>query len=63
MLGGIGNLTGAVLGGVLIGVIKGLNDGRRSRPAWCQTVVFAILILLMVFRPTGLLGQTVGEKV
>jgi branched-chain amino acid transport system permease protein len=63
VLGGIGNLTGAVLGGVLIGLIKGLNDGVGLGQQWSQTVVFTILILLMVFRPTGLLGQTVGERV
>jgi branched-chain amino acid transport system permease protein len=63
VLGGIGNLTGAVLGGVLIGVIKGLNDGVGLGQEWSNTVVFVILILFMVFRPTGLLGQTVGEKV
>ena len=63
VLGGIGNLTGAVLGGVLIGLIKGLNDGVGLGQQWSQTVVFTILILLMVFRPTGLLGQSVGEKV
>ena len=63
VLGGIGNLTGAVLGGVLIGLIKGLNDGVGLGQEWSATVVFAILILLMVFRPTGLLGQSLGEKV
>jgi branched-chain amino acid transport system permease protein len=63
VLGGIGNLTGAVLGGVLIGLIKGLNEGVGLGQQWSQTVVFGILIMLMVFRPTGLLGQTVGEKV
>lgn len=63
VLGGIGNLTGAVLGGVLIGLIKGLNEGVGLGQQWSQTVVFGILILLMVFRPAGLLGQTVGEKV
>ncbi len=66
VLGGIGNLTGAVLGGLLIGLIQGLNDGLplyAPGQAWSQSVVFAILIMLMVFKPTGLLGQTVGEKV
>jgi branched-chain amino acid transport system permease protein len=63
VLGGIGNLTGAVLGGVLIGLIKGLNEGVGLGQAWSNTVVFVILILFMVFRPTGILGQTVGEKV
>jgi branched-chain amino acid transport system permease protein len=65
VLGGIGNLTGAVLGGVLIGLIQGLNDGLPYGlgQKWSQSVVFTVLILVMVFKPTGLLGQNVGEKV
>ncbi len=65
VLGGIGNLSGAVLGGVLIGLIQGLNDGLPYAfgQEWSQSVVFAILIMLMVFKPTGLLGQNIGEKV
>jgi branched-chain amino acid transport system permease protein len=65
VLGGIGNLTGAVLGGILIGLIQGLNDGLTYSlgQRWSQSVVFTVLILLMVFRPSGLLGKTVGEKV
>jgi branched-chain amino acid transport system permease protein len=63
VLGGIGNLIGAVLGGVLIGLIQGINDGAPFGfgQAWSQSVVFSILILLMVFRPTGLLGKNTGE--
>ena len=65
VLGGIGNLTGAVLGGLLIGLIQGLNDGLTYGLGqhWSQSVVFTILILVMVFKPTGLLGKTVTEKV
>lgn len=65
VLGGIGNLTGAVLGGVLIGLVQGLNDGLPYGlgQRWSQSVVFTVLILVMVFKPTGLLGQNVGEKV
>ncbi len=65
VLGGIGNLTGAVVGGILIGVIQGLNDGLPYGlgQKWSQTVVFAILILLMVFKPEGLLGRPTTEKV
>jgi branched-chain amino acid transport system permease protein len=65
VLGGIGNLAGAVLGGLLIGVIQGLNDGAPYGfgQKWSQTVVFTILILVMVFRPTGILGQPTVEKV
>jgi branched-chain amino acid transport system permease protein len=65
VLGGIGNLTGAVLGGVLIGLIQGLNDGAPYGlgQQWSQTVVFTILIVLLVLRPTGLLGHGSAEKV
>jgi len=63
VLGGIGSLTGAVLGGVLIGLIKALNEGVGLGQNWGETVVFTILILVMVFRPTGLLGSSLGEKV
>ncbi len=65
VLGGIGNLVGAVLGGLLIGVIQALNDGASYGlgQSWSQTVIFAILITLMVFRPEGLLGRRTTEKV
>ncbi|HEU5470948.1 MAG TPA: branched-chain amino acid ABC transporter permease [Actinophytocola sp.] len=65
VMGGIGNLTGAVLGGILIGLIQGLNDGLPFGlgQKWSQSVVFSILILLMVFRPSGLLGRSHAEKV
>ena len=65
VLGGIGNLYGAVLGGLLIGVIQGLNDGLPIGlgQKWSQSVVFIILILLMVYRPAGLLGKAATEKV
>jgi branched-chain amino acid transport system permease protein len=65
VLGGIGNITGAVLGGVLIGVIQGFNDGLPYGlgQRWSQSVVFTILILLMVFKPEGLLGRPTTEKV
>ena len=65
VLGGIGNLNGAVLGAVLIGIIQGLNDGLPIGlgQKWSQTVVFTILILIMVFKPSGLLGKATTEKV
>ena len=65
VLGGIGNLTGAVLGGLLIGVIQGLNDGAPHGlgQKWSQTVVFSILILVMVFKPDRTARQDRGEKV
>lgn len=65
VLGGVGNLYGAVLGGLLIGLIQSYNDGLQIGPGqrWSQTMVFTILILLMVYRPGGLLGQSAQEKV
>lgn len=62
VLGGIGNLTGAVLGGLIIGVLSALSDFYFD-PRWTQAVVFGILIVIMVFRPSGLLGDQVPEKV
>jgi branched-chain amino acid transport system permease protein len=65
VLGGIGNLSGAVLGGVLIGLISELNAGLPYGfgQRWGQSVVFIILILLMVFKPEGILGKPTTEKV
>ena len=60
VLGGIGNLTGAVLGGILIGLISAYNDGFGDA-RWTYTVIFVILILILVFRPSGLLGERVPE--
>jgi branched-chain amino acid transport system permease protein len=63
VLGGIGDLTGAVLGGFIIGILKSINEAVGAGQAWSNTVVFGILIMLMVFRPTGLLGKSLSEKV
>jgi branched-chain amino acid transport system permease protein len=65
VLGGIGNLWGAVLGALLIGLIQGLNDGLPIAfgQQWSQSVVFAILIIILVFKPAGLLGKATTEKV
>lgn len=75
VLGGIGNLVGAMLGGVLIGVIEALATlipdstvpGNIGLPhggaAWHEAIIFVVLILILVFRPSGLLGQQTPEKV
>jgi len=62
VMGGIGNLTGAFLGGMLIGILSAFSDFFFD-PRWTQVVVFALLILTLVFRPAGILGQVVREKV
>jgi branched-chain amino acid transport system permease protein len=61
VLGGIGNITGAMLGGLLIGLLSALSDQYLSA-RWTDAWVFAILVLILVFRPTGLLGERAAEK-
>jgi branched-chain amino acid transport system permease protein len=61
VLGGIGNLYGAFLGGLMIGVVAATSDFLLD-PRWTQAVVFAMLILTLVFKPTGLLGETSTER-
>jgi len=61
VFGGIGNIPGAALGGLLIGLIAGYSDTYIGSK-WTQVVVFGILIGVLVFRPTGLLGMRVPEK-
>lgn len=61
VLGGIGNIVGAMLGGLLIGLISALSDQYLSA-TWTNAVVFGILVIILVFRPTGLLGEDVGQK-
>ncbi|HET7743654.1 MAG TPA: branched-chain amino acid ABC transporter permease [Gaiellaceae bacterium] len=64
VLGGIGNLAGAVLGGLLIGFIQDYNEGlswHAPGSAWTNSIVFGILILILVFRPQGLLGEQTPE--
>jgi len=62
VLGGIGNIIGAMLGGLLIGVLSALSDQYLSS-RWTNAWVFAVLVLILVFRPGGLLGENVQEKV
>jgi branched-chain amino acid transport system permease protein len=60
VLGGIGNLAGAVLGGILLGLIAAYNEGFADA-RWTTTIIFSILILVLVFRPAGLLGEQTPE--
>jgi branched-chain amino acid transport system permease protein len=63
VLGGIGNLTGAVLGAVVIGCVQAFNEGLDGTPGgdWTRSIVFGILIAVLVFRPEGILGERTPE--
>ena len=61
VFGGIGNIYGAAIGGMFIGIIRSFWDGYFDS-AWTDVVIFAILILTLVFRPTGIMGMRVPEK-
>ena len=63
VLGGIGNLTGAVLGAMMIGMVQALNEGLDGTPGgdWTRSLVFGILIAVLVFRPQGILGERTPE--
>ena len=65
VLGGIGNLTGAALGALLIGLIQAFNEGlswHTPGSDWTQSIIFSILILVLVFRPQGLLGEQTADR-
>lgn len=62
VFGGIGSIPGAFLGGILLGVIESMARGYIS-PQLSNSIVFAVLIIVLLFRPTGLLGKNAQEKV
>jgi branched-chain amino acid transport system permease protein len=64
VVGGIGNLPGAVLGGLVIAMIESFNNGLSwvtPGSDWTQSIIFSILIVILVFRPEGLLGERTPE--
>jgi branched-chain amino acid transport system permease protein len=61
VFGGIGNIPGAAIGGFVIGIVFAISDGYFTT-RWTIPLIFGILIFVLVFRPTGLLGMRVPEK-
>ncbi len=62
VLGGIGKVPGAVLGGLILGLVRSLGSAYIDE-RWTSALVFGILIAILIFRPAGLLGSTAREKV
>ena len=62
VFGGIGSIPGAMLGGIMLGVIEQMAKTYIS-PLWADAIVFTVLVLVLVIRPTGLLGKEIQEKV
>ncbi len=62
IIGGIGNIPGAMLGGMLLGIFNALISGYLSS-SWALALTYVLLIIIMIFRPTGILGERVAEKV
>jgi branched-chain amino acid transport system permease protein len=70
VLGGIGSIPGAMLGGIVIGLVESLSKayiatltGGNITSAFSDAIVFAILIIVLLVKPAGILGKNVGEKV
>jgi branched-chain amino acid transport system permease protein len=62
VLGGIGNIPGAVLGGLVMGIAEVMVVGYLS-PTWRDAIAFVLLIAILLFRPAGILGRNTAEKV
>jgi branched-chain amino acid transport system permease protein len=60
VLGGIGNLRGALLGGLLLGVVENYGAAVFGNE-WMDVVAFMMLVVVLLFRPTGLLGESLGK--
>ncbi len=61
ILGGIGNIPGAMLGGLLLGVIEAMSAAYIAA-AWKDVIAFGVLICILIVRPTGILGERVADK-
>ena len=61
VLGGIGNIPGAMVGGLILGLLEGLGAGYLSAQ-WKNVFAFVILVILLLFKPTGLLGERIADR-
>lgn len=61
VFGGIGSIPGAMLGGIMLGVIEKFAENALSQ--WSNAIVFIVLVIVLVVKPTGLLGKKISEKV
>ena len=61
VLGGIGNTTGAAVGGFAIGFVEVLTQAF-GQGRWSEAMVFVTLVMVLIFRPTGILGQQLAER-
>jgi branched-chain amino acid transport system permease protein len=61
VLGGIGNIRGALLGGLLLGVVSNYGQTLLGASQWSDVVAFVVLVAVLMFRPTGILGESLGK--
>lgn len=61
VLGGIGNIRGALLGGLLLGLIGNYGQTLLGDAQWADVVAFVVLVMILMFRPTGILGESLGK--
>ena len=62
VLGGIGNVRGALLGGLLLGLIGNYGQILLGNSQWTDVVAFMVLVLVLLFRPEGILGTSLGRS-
>lgn len=65
VIGGIGSLPGAVIGGFLIGIIRAITQvySNIGLSSWVETIIFGIFVIILLFKPSGILGKDIREKV